>query len=73
MLNYSKSTNYNGESRGKLNEGEVIAATMSGTVNDDETFTFNSYISNREAYNANKAEVQGDIEAFQELLYGSGE
>lgn len=73
MLNYSKSTNYNGESRVKLGEGEVIAATMSGTVNDDGTFTFNSYISNREAYNANKAEVQGDIEEFQELLYGSGE
>lgn len=69
MLEYSKTQNYNGSSRVKDAKGnEVIAATMNGSINGDGTLSTNYYISNKEAYNLNKAEVKADIRNFEDIV-----
>ena len=65
MLKSSKSQTLNGSS---TIDNQVVA-TLNGTVNADNTISFNYYISNKELYEANKTEVRKDISDFQEQLY----
>lgn len=69
MLKASKSQTLNGSSVIKSDNNEQIVATMNGTVNADSTISFNYFISNKELYEANKAEVRKDISDFQNMLY----
>ena len=65
MLKTSKSININGTSMA----GSDLAATMNASISEDGGISLNTYIQNKEVYEANKTEVQSDIEAFNQLVY----
>ena len=69
MLNYTKTQNLNGSSVIKTDKAELIAATMSGTVNNDGSVSYNFFISDAKLYKENEKEVQADANEFQQILY----
>lgn len=65
MLKKSKTMNVNGNSTVTYNEKEIIAATMNASIGENGTINFGKYIQNKEAYLANKEEVEKDAAEFE--------
>ncbi len=70
MLKIAKSINFNGTSSVKDAEGnDVSAAAMSANISDDGSININTYIQNKELYEANKPQVREDISEFDDYVY----
>ena len=69
MLVSTKSTNLSGQSI--INDQQVANFNANIHVSDNTTGTdsINVFITNRELYNANKAEVRNDLSEFQKLVF----
>ena len=69
MLVSTKSTNLSGQSI--INDQQVANFNANVHVSDNTTGTdsINVFITNRELYNANKAEVRNDLSEFQNLVF----
>ena len=69
MLVSTKSTNLSGQSI--INDQQVANFNANVHVSDNTTGTdsINVFITNRELYNANKAEVRNDLSEFQKLVF----
>ena len=48
--------------------GEVIAASMNASLNEEGGLNVVTTILNKEAYEANKAECRADIDAFTDVV-----
>lgn len=69
MLVSTKSTHLSGQSI--INDQQVANFNANVNVSDNTTGTdsINVFITNRELYNANKAEVRNDLSEFQNLVF----
>ena len=69
MLVSTKSTHLSGQSI--INDQQVANFNANINVSDNTTGTdsVNMFITNRELYNANKAEVRNDLSEFQKLVF----
>ena len=69
MLVSTKSTNLSGQSI--INDQQVANFNANVHVSDNTTGTdsINVFITNRELYNANKAEVRNDLSEFENLVF----
>ena len=69
MLVSTKSIHLSGQSI--INDQQVANFTANIRVSDNTTGTdsINMFITNRELYNANKAEVRNDLSEFQNLVF----
>lgn len=69
MLVSTKSTHLSGQSI--INDQQVANFNANVHVSDNTTGTdsINMFITNRELYNANKAEVRNDLSEFQKLVF----
>ncbi|MDE7436659.1 MAG: hypothetical protein K2N01_12690 [Lachnospiraceae bacterium] len=65
MLNTAKSISISGTS---IIDGKP-AASMSATIPAGGNVSINTYIQDRELYDANKTEIQTDIAEFNALVY----
>lgn len=54
----------------KLSESGDAIMTLSGNTNPDGSYSVNRYVGRPEAYKANKAQMDADEEAFEEILLG---
>ena len=69
MLVSTKSIHLSGQSI--INDQQVANFNANINVSDNATGTdsVNMFITNRELYNANKAEVRNDLSEFQQLVF----
>ena len=69
MLVSTKSTHLSGQSI--INDQQVANFNANVNVSDNTTGTdsINVFITNRELYNANKAEVRNDLNEFENLVF----
>ena len=69
MLVSTKSTHLSGQSI--INDQQVANFNANINVSDNTTGTdsVNMFITNRELYNANKAEVRNDLSEFEKLVF----
>lgn len=69
MLKTSISKTINGTSIVKQGELDVVAAAMSASITEDGSVNINKNVVNKDAYNANKADVRTDMEEFEKFVY----
>lgn len=56
---------------GQIKVGDTIVKTMTADIDEKGVTTHNSWLDNAEVYAANRREVRGQEEAFQNAVYAA--
>lgn len=65
MLKMNKTMNVNGSSIVTVNEKETVAVTMNASLSENGSINISKYIQNKEAYLANKEQIEKDTVEFE--------
>ncbi len=65
MLKKSKTMNVNGNSIVTANEKEIVAVTMNASISENGAINISKYIQSKEAYLANKEQIEKDAAEFE--------
>ena len=69
MLKTTYQKTINGTSVVTTENGDVVAATMYAAIQEDGSTSITKSISNKAVYEANKADVREDMQAFDSIVY----